>query len=528
MRLIIDRNFSGQPDKNERNGAPHVNVFELAFYWALQLARHLGSCYTLKVQKRVLVSSPHPAFRQLLRRSLEDSGRYLITLEPGLIKAAALAADPDCCDLAILDADACTPQEQAALLELQQARPALPIILFPPENDPRHPFLTNKRFAAVLSKPFYFPDLMMALDALPAAARPESGWTAENGGASATLSSLVAETAAQAGFILQGGRTLAQAGSLPGPAAEEVQLALARAWGQDRRSDLVRYLDLTSTRSDGLLYATPLAAGQALGLFFNKETSVRQARTITQLVAQAIGPQFVPVEPPPAAPAPAPPAQVEPSESELEWAEDEESAVPIEELNLKDLLAQVPAPDPQHEPAAERAGWQAEHEFQFPWEQSGAPGAEALADTSPSPNRGAVAAPAGGLPNGSNRQAYTCILLPRNAQTHLAGELAQFLRAWIPEFCLKFGWDLAGLSIDESYLQWTVQVPPAVSPGNLARMLRQQSSALLRQKFPLAVEESAPADFWAPGYLVVSGRQPPTPAMIHDYIQQTRRRHGAP
>jgi hypothetical protein len=32
MRLIIDRNFSGQPDKNERNGAPHVNVFELAFY----------------------------------------------------------------------------------------------------------------------------------------------------------------------------------------------------------------------------------------------------------------------------------------------------------------------------------------------------------------------------------------------------------------------------------------------------------------------------------------------------------------
>jgi REP element-mobilizing transposase RayT len=59
-------------------------------------------------------------------------------------------------------------------------------------------------------------------------------------------------------------------------------------------------------------------------------------------------------------------------------------------------------------------------------------------------------------------------------------------------------------------------------------MLRQQSSALLRQKFPQAVEESAPADFWAPGYLVVSGRQPPTPAMIHDYIQQTRRRQGAP
>jgi hypothetical protein len=179
-----------------------------------------------------------------------------------------------------------------------------------------------------------------------------------------------------------GGRTLAQAGSLPGPAAEEVQLALARAGGQDRRSDLVRYLDLTSTRSDGLLYATPLAAGQALGLFFNKETSVRQARTITQLVAQAIGRCLFLSNA--AGRARTGSAARWSQVKACGWAEDEERRRTSVELNLKDCWRRTPARSAAE--TALKSGWQRNTNFNSPGSNR-RPSAVALADTSPLPTR---------------------------------------------------------------------------------------------------------------------------------------------
>ncbi len=482
------------------------------------------------MQKNVLVASPHPAFRQLLRRSLEDSGRFSISLEASLERAAQRAAEGEI-DLVIFDADSSTPSEQAALLRLLQARPALPLILFPPDNDLNHPFLNDQFFAAVLSKPFYFPDLMAALDGLPPEpASTPAGWVTEEQAAAQSLAGLVAETAAQAGFILQGRQVLTHAGRLDAPDSEAVVQVLTRAWHTEHPSHLVRYIYLSSSGSDVLVYATPLAEGQILGLVFSKETSVKQARAITALVAQAVAPQFaapvIPASPPPAAPElPDDPA----------WIEADSAEVPIEDLNLQEILANLPDPDPIPPAAGRDAGaWVPEKtaandgEFRFPWERSdesnASPSLEATPPTRPGP--AARSAPGGGLPVQTTRQAYSCILIPADPEIALTGRLAEFLHVWVPEYCHKFGWELTGLTLTAAYLEWTVQVAPAVSPGNLARMLRQQSSLLIRQKFPETFASEEPTDFWAPGLLVVSGRQPPSDPMIADYIQQTRRRQG--
>ncbi len=121
---------------------------------------------------------------------------------------------------------------------------------------------------------------------------------------------------------------------------------------------------------------------------------------------------------------------------------------------------------------------------------------------------------------------YTCVLVPRLPQHYLTGELADRMAAWVQQLCLAFGWRLEGISIRPEYLQWTVQVAPAISPGNLVRIVRQRISQHIFSNYPTLADQNPSGDFWANGYLIVSGSQPPSVQLLRDYISQTRKRQG--
>jgi REP element-mobilizing transposase RayT len=108
----------------------------------------------------------------------------------------------------------------------------------------------------------------------------------------------------------------------------------------------------------------------------------------------------------------------------------------------------------------------------------------------------------------------------------LAGELAEWLGEWLPQLCVAYGWRLERISIRPQYIQWTVQVPPTVSPGYMVRILREETSRRILKNQPELLVNNPANDFWAPGYLVMSGFLPPTQQMLEEYIQQTRRRQG--
>jgi REP element-mobilizing transposase RayT len=121
---------------------------------------------------------------------------------------------------------------------------------------------------------------------------------------------------------------------------------------------------------------------------------------------------------------------------------------------------------------------------------------------------------------------YTCVLVPRMPGHYLAGELADKLSQWVAQLCVAFGWRLEGIAVRPEYLQWNVQVAPAVSPGNLVRILRQRTSQNIFQTFAGLAEDNPSGDFWASGYLIVSGPQPPSAQLLRDYIARTRKRQG--
>jgi len=123
--------------------------------------------------------------------------------------------------------------------------------------------------------------------------------------------------------------------------------------------------------------------------------------------------------------------------------------------------------------------------------------------------------------------AYTCLLIPRLPTHMLVRGLAVRLREWLPQLCLAYGWRLENLFVRPEYLQWTVQVAPAISPGNVLRHVRQQSSRRIFLQFPQYEVENPSGDFWAPGFLIISGFQPPSKQLVQDFIHQTRTRQGS-
>ncbi len=121
---------------------------------------------------------------------------------------------------------------------------------------------------------------------------------------------------------------------------------------------------------------------------------------------------------------------------------------------------------------------------------------------------------------------YTCVMLPRLPTHLLTGRLARKLADSLKQICLAYGWRLEAQAVRPDYFQWTVQVSPVISPSSVVRLVRLQTSQRIFGAFGRYAAAIPSGDFWAPGYLIVSGSQPPETGMIRDYIQQTRKRQG--
>jgi len=121
---------------------------------------------------------------------------------------------------------------------------------------------------------------------------------------------------------------------------------------------------------------------------------------------------------------------------------------------------------------------------------------------------------------------YACLLVPRFPSHHITGDLSTRLSEWLPNICVAFGWRLEYLSVRPEYLQWVVNVQPNTSPGQIMRVMRQQTSEKIFEDFVRLERENPSGDFWAPGYLIMGGTQPHPPQLVSDYIRQTRERQG--
>jgi len=121
---------------------------------------------------------------------------------------------------------------------------------------------------------------------------------------------------------------------------------------------------------------------------------------------------------------------------------------------------------------------------------------------------------------------YTCLLIPRFPNHILRGDITEYLLKWLQDICLSGGWQLGFTNVQQEFLQWSIRVPPSVSPGHFMQVIRLGLSESILHYFPKFTKENRMKDFWAPGYLVILGMRPHPPQMVEQFIRLTRRQQG--
>lgn len=117
---------------------------------------------------------------------------------------------------------------------------------------------------------------------------------------------------------------------------------------------------------------------------------------------------------------------------------------------------------------------------------------------------------------------YCCVLVPRHPNQYLVRDLADRAASILLQLHLSRGWRVTGISVRPQYLQWVISLPVETNPVEAIQEIRQRSSAHLFMHFPELAPAGHNQDFWAPGYLMMSGSQALAPAIIEEFIQRAR------
>jgi len=353
-------------------------------------------------------------------------------------------------------------------------------------------------------------------------------WLSDNDRAAQYLTSLTLSSAAQAAMIIRSWQLWAYAGELSQPAAHELLEAVLRnsagkgdkeaAPGEELATgkelapckEFAQFAALSSTGREYLLYATRLSEDMLLALAYDVEIPFSKIRTQARRLASALK---------------APPGTLSLEAEELSQADSSFQSQLAPLFPLEDIPPPTPTEVTRHnESPLEGSPWQNEPQTSAALEENlrsgmGLAFGEEEDLKSPEPEYEA-ATPQFNI-------AYAFVLLPRLPAHHLAGELAIALEADMQQLAMAFGWRLERLLIRPDHVQWIARVPPNTSPSRLVRLIRKHSSQRLFSRFPHLERENPSGDFWAPGYLVMSGNQPLPAQVVISFVKQTRFQQGA-
>jgi REP element-mobilizing transposase RayT len=121
---------------------------------------------------------------------------------------------------------------------------------------------------------------------------------------------------------------------------------------------------------------------------------------------------------------------------------------------------------------------------------------------------------------------YSCLLIPRFHDHHLAGDITEDLAVWVKEICISYGWRLNVIVVRPGYVQWVLTVPLTENPARVMRLVRQHTSVKIFDDYPRFKRQNMSGDFWAPGYYIAPGDQMLSLETISSFTLATRKQQG--
>ena len=332
-------------------------------------------------------------------------------------------------------------------------------------------------------------------------------WLQDVDRAAQHLARLSLETDAQAALITRGSALWAYAGELS--QAELAELARLIETGLEglETGDLARFVRLSESGGEFMLYSTNLVDDLILSLAFDAATRFSEIRSQAFKLSRAL-------------------ATIPNGEAAAEAPGGVSG--PLPGLDAAET-ARIESPGFDH------PGW---NEFEFEAETAGG-GMERTTEAGEvQPDRAAE----GGLPaeNEPATEAFfldpvspaihnislACVLVPRIPLHRLIGDLKEALEVRMPQICLAYGWRLNDMAVHPDRLLWVVNLPPDFSATFMLDSVRRLTSERIFERSPVLKAENPSGDFWAPGYMILASPRLPSDDAVAKYIRRTRSWQG--
>jgi len=194
------------------------------------------------------------------------------------------------------------------------------------------------------------------------------------------------------------------------------------------------------------------------------------------------------------------------------------SPVAPSELQLKSEDVVVQAAEPYEGEEQPDSLSQEDAALLEPW------GVSLSAGTGTETKRQGEATAASQLPESKNPRSpfpFQCVLIPRDRNSYLTAEIARQLSKWLPLLHQDWNCQVTELAVRPLYLSWSLTIPPDTCPRDVIQAIRQSTSERLYEHFPDRFTEGR-NDFWADGYLLVSGEHTLPASFLQAFLDRVR------
>jgi CheY-like chemotaxis protein len=100
---------------------------------------------------------------------------------------------------------------------------------------------------------------------------------------------------------------------------------------------------------------------------------------------------------------------------------------------------------------------------------------------------------------------FTAILLPRFPHHRLTGSLANKLENWLKDLCVAWGWRVDHVDLRSEFLRFTISLSPDVAPAQAVQHLANNLSSRILDAFPGLTDDLPSGQFWTKSYLLTAG-----------------------
>jgi CheY-like chemotaxis protein len=241
------------------------------------------------MQKWILAVSPDTSFLEQISAHLQEGGRFLVICAANG-KEALTAAGSQPFDLAILDAEINDLPFVPLSRELTALIPNLRMLVYPPNNNPKHPALTGLIASGFLNKPFFGPEVISKITNIFKEIPPDQLadqrsdktlpelWVEDPSSGALQIEQLLGATSATAGLLMMRGQVIAATGALSVESNTNIVNFLTRYWTNIQSGELFRYLRMNFETVTYLVYAVPLFKNVAISLVYHPGVSLDEIR----------------------------------------------------------------------------------------------------------------------------------------------------------------------------------------------------------------------------------------------------------